>query len=283
MFPLLTSPRARKRGRAEYREGAVPLRRARSSARRTGGTRADGGEAGMEKPTTEEVGRDDLEVEESLESPEAGRSKDAQDFLRTGGADAGAGAVEVDAAGGGVGVEISAEGEGATTAESGTSTRRVPLESARAAALAVASLASGTILFCEWVVPAADIDVVEDSGETGTGRVSDTVEISVPEEDTVSGSGKSLGGDSAESTVGFGGSSGGACVDKEPETTATPDGGTILATTGFGDSGGMGSRRAFSITSGGGREWGDMMIPGARDGSVGRRDQMAQPPSCGFG
>lgn len=233
----------------------------------------------MEKPTTEEVGRDDFEVEES---PEAGRSKDAQDFLRTGGADAGAGAVEVDEAGGGVGVDVSAEGEGATAAESGTSTEGVSSELVRAAALVVASLASGPSLVCEWAVPAADTDVLEESGETGTGGVSDTVELSVPEEDTVSGSGKSLGGDSAESKVSFGGSSGGACVDEGSETTATLDGVTRLTATGFGDSGGVGSRRAFSITSGGGREWGEMMIPGARDGSVGRRDQMAQPPSCGF-
>ena len=72
-------------------------------------------------------------------------------------------------------------------------------------------------------------------------------------------------------------------MDKEPETTSTLDGVTGIAATGFGDSGGVGRRRAFSTTSGGGREWGEMMMPGARDGSVGRRDQMAQPPSCGFG
>ncbi len=96
----------------------------------------------MEKPTTEEVGRDDFGVEAS---PEAGRSKDAQDFLRTGGADAGAGAVEVDAAGG-VGVEVSAEGEGVTATESETSTEGVSSELARAAALVVASLASGPSL-----------------------------------------------------------------------------------------------------------------------------------------
>jgi hypothetical protein len=230
----------------------------------------------MEKPTTEEVGRDDLE-----ESPEAGRSKDAQDFLRTGGADTGTGAVEL--AEGGVGMEVSAEGEGATTVESETSTERVFLELARAAALDVASMASGPSSVCKWAVPTTDTDVLEESGETGTGGVSDTFEISVPEEDTLSGSGKSSGADSAESKVGFGGSTGGSCVDKEPEMMTTLDGVTMFAAAGFGDSGGVGSRRAFSITSGGGREWGEMMIPGARDGSVGRRDQMAQPPSCGCG
>ena len=173
----------------------MPLRRAKSSARRTGGTRAGGGEAGMEKPTTEEVGRVDLEVEES---PEAGRSKDAQDFFRTGGADAGAGAVEVDAAEGGVGVEVSAEGEGATAVESGTSMEDVAFELATPAALVVASLASGPSLVgeaceaCEGAVPAADTDVFEESGEAGTGGVSDTFEVSVPQEDTVSGSCKSL-------------------------------------------------------------------------------------------
>jgi hypothetical protein len=86
-----------------------------------------------------------------------------------------------------------------------------------------------------------------------------------------------------DSKVGFGGSSTGACVDKESGITATLDDVARLATTGFGDSWGVGSRRAFSTTSGGGREWREIMIPGARDGSVGRRDQMAQPPSWGFG
>lgn len=169
----------------------MPLRRARSSARRTGGTRAGGGEAGIEMPTTEEVGRDDLEVEES---PAAGRSKDAQDFLRTGGADTGTGAVEVDATEGGVGVEVSAEGEGAAGAESGTSTERVASELATAAALVVASLVSRPTLVCEGAVPAADTDVFDESGEVGAGGVSVTLEISVPqeEEDTVSGSCKSL-------------------------------------------------------------------------------------------
>lgn len=65
-----------------------------SSARRTGGTSEGGGEAGMEKPTTEEVGSEDLEAE--VASPAVGRSKDAHDFFRTGGADAGVG-VDVDA------------------------------------------------------------------------------------------------------------------------------------------------------------------------------------------
>jgi hypothetical protein len=81
-----------------------------------------------------------------------------------------------------------------------------------------------------------------------------------------------------ESKVGFGSSAGGACVDKESELTATLADVARLAATGFGDSWGVGIRRAFSTTSGGGREWGEIMIPGARDGSVGRRDQMAQPP-----
>ena len=75
------------------RDGGVPQRREMSSARRTGGTGEGGGEAGMEKPTTDEVGSEDLV------SPAVGRSKDAHDFLRTGGADAGAGA-DVDAGGG---------------------------------------------------------------------------------------------------------------------------------------------------------------------------------------
>ena len=53
--------------------------------------------------------------------------------------------------------------------------------------------------------------------------------------------------------------------------------------TGFGDCGGVEARRAFSSTSCGGRERGEIMMPGARDGFVGRRDQTAQPPNCCFG
>jgi hypothetical protein len=52
---------------------------------------------------------------------------------------------------------------------------------------------------------------------------------------------------------------------------------------GFGDSGGVETRRAFSSISCGGRERGEIMMPGARDGFVGRRDQIAQPPNCCFG
>jgi hypothetical protein len=102
-----------------------------SSARRTGGTSGGGGEAGMEKPTMEEVGSEDLEAE--LASPAAGRSKDAHDFLRTGGADAGvgvdvdagagenAGAAEEETAPGAVGTVASSDEEGSAGGGSGTS------------------------------------------------------------------------------------------------------------------------------------------------------------------
>jgi hypothetical protein len=52
---------------------------------------------------------------------------------------------------------------------------------------------------------------------------------------------------------------------------------------GFGNSGGVETWRAFSSTSCGGRERGEIIMPGARDGFVGRRDQIAQPPNCCFG
>jgi hypothetical protein len=93
-----------------------------SSARRTGGTGEGGGEAGMEKPMTEEVGSEDLEAEPA--SLTVGRSKDAHDFVRTGGADAGvgvdldagsgadAGAAEEDTASGGVSTAVSSDDEG---------------------------------------------------------------------------------------------------------------------------------------------------------------------------
>jgi len=113
------------------REGDVPLRREMSSARRTGGTSEGGGEAGMEKPTTDEVGSEDLEAEPA--SPVLGRSKDAHDFLRTGGADAGAGAdvdegvgagagaAEEETASGGVSTVVSRDEVGTIEGGSGTS------------------------------------------------------------------------------------------------------------------------------------------------------------------
>ena len=102
-----------------------------SSARRTGGTSGGGGEAEMEKPTMEEVGSEDLEAEPA--SPAVGRSKDAHDFLRTGGVDAGvgvdvdagagenAGAAEEETASGGVGTVASSDEEGSAGSGSGTS------------------------------------------------------------------------------------------------------------------------------------------------------------------
>jgi hypothetical protein len=66
ILPVFTSPRARRRGSVALpvgREGVVLLRRARNSALGKGGTRDGGGEAGMEKPTTDEAGSKGLEVE----------------------------------------------------------------------------------------------------------------------------------------------------------------------------------------------------------------------------
>jgi hypothetical protein len=51
-----------------------------------------------------------------------------------------------------------------------------------------------------------------------------------------------------------------------------------LAGEGNGEAGGVGSAIAFCTTSCGGRARGDIMIPGACDGSCGLRDQMAHPP-----
>lgn len=98
-----------------------------SSARRTGGTSEGGGEAGMEKPIMDEVGSEDLEAEPA--SPAAGRSKDAHDFLRTGGAaagdgadvDEGVGATKEETASGGVGTVGSRDVVGTTEGGSGTS------------------------------------------------------------------------------------------------------------------------------------------------------------------
>jgi len=47
---------------------------------------------------------------------------------------------------------------------------------------------------------------------------------------------------------------------------------------GEGEGGGVGRSIAFCITSWGGRARGDIMIPGASEGSCGLRDQIAHPP-----
>lgn len=141
----------------------------------------------MEKPMTDDVGSDDLEVEAAPASPVVGRSKDAQDFLRTGGAEAetgadaeaGADAVEVDGVEGGAGVEVSTIGMAASTGVSWVAVDTTTLT--------VGSDDSVSGLVCEWAVPAADTDVLEETGEAGTGGVSDIVETSVSEEETVSG------------------------------------------------------------------------------------------------
>jgi hypothetical protein len=85
----------------------------------------------MEKPTTDEVGSEDLEAEPA--SPAEGRSKEAHDFLRTGGADAGdgadvdarggvgAGAEEEETTSGGVSTVVSGDEVGTTEGGSGTS------------------------------------------------------------------------------------------------------------------------------------------------------------------
>ena len=130
---------------------------------------------------------------------------------------------------------------------------------------------------------AAETEVREERGEVGTGGVLDAVEISVEDEIV---SGKSLRGDSAGSETSFCGSYGVACVDEgsgETTSIALADVGKRAAKAGFGDSGGVETRRAFSRTSCGGRERGEIMMPGARDGFVGRRDQIAQPPNSCFG
>ncbi len=74
----------------------------------------------MEKPTTDEVGSEDLEAEPA--SPAVGRSKDAHVFLRTGGADAGTGVAMGAGAGadGGVGEEDTASGTAMSKDEVGT-------------------------------------------------------------------------------------------------------------------------------------------------------------------
>lgn len=99
----------------------------------------------MEKPTTEEVGSEDLEAEPA--SPTVGRSKDAHDFLRTGGADAGVG-VGVDA-----GVDAGAAEEG--TASEGVSTVVSSDEEGRAGDGSGTSVGVGSWVMIEATMPVA--------------------------------------------------------------------------------------------------------------------------------
>lgn len=249
----------------------------------------------MEKPTTVEVGNDDLEVEGPA-SLAGWRSKDANDLLRTGGAAAGAGADgdkgaaagmsavdAADASTGGVATAVSRDGVGTTAWGSATSAVDASWVVMGATKAVVGSHDSDLDFTCECAVPAAETEVLEERGEAGTGGVSDTVETSVSEEATVSR--KSCRGDSAGSETSLDGSSGADFVDEGSGGAAAVALGGVAkgATTGgLGDSGGVASLRALSRTSGGGRDRGEMIIPGARDGSVGRRDHIAQPPNCCF-
>jgi len=196
----------------------------------------------------------------------------------------GVGTVDAGAAKGGGGTVVSRGGVGSTTEGSGTFAGGTSWAGIGAATRAVDSHDSDLDFTCECAAPAADTEVLEERGEAGTGGVSDAVEISVSDEATVSG--KSLRGDSAGSEASLSGFSGVAFVGEGSGGATTLAPGLFAVTkgaattAGFGDSGGVGSRRALSRTSGGGRERGEMMIPGARDGSVGRRDQMAHPPKC---
>ena len=98
MFPLFTSPRARRRGTvalAVEREGVVLLRTVRDSALGNGGTHDGGGEAGTEKPTMDEAGGKGSEVEA------APVSQDSDVLIKTGGVGAGTGTSVVVGAGAG--------------------------------------------------------------------------------------------------------------------------------------------------------------------------------------
>jgi hypothetical protein len=218
----------------------------------------------MEKPTTDEVGNADLEVE-AVPSLAGWRSRDAKDRLRTGGAAAGAvaggdvgaavgvGPVEVDAVEGGVESKAASRERGTTVAGSGTSAGSTSSVGRDAAMPTVGSHDSDLDLTCECAVPAAETEVLEERGEAGTGGVSETVEISVSEEATVSG--KSLRGDSAGSEASLSSSSDATFVEDGSRGAVAMAPGSVAngaASACLGDSGGVGSRRALSRTSCGG-------------------------------
>jgi hypothetical protein len=219
------------------------------------------GDAGMEIPTTDDVGRPLAglgrvwELEE-VDEVAAGRRRDAHDFLSGGGAGAGTGMGAFDC--------DERAGEGGV-------------------ALSSAVGCSDGSLLCPLLLPAREIDVLVESGDSGIG-VSGAVEQLVSEEegmediDESSGSGVVAGGGFGGVTdvcVRSDGNAIGVCMDLND-----CDGGEVTAGLGKGggDGGGVVVDSAFWTIDGGGRARGENMSPGALAGSLGGRDHITQPP-----
>jgi hypothetical protein len=220
-----------------------------------------GGEAGMEKPTTEEVGRAFL-VCVGADVEDAGRRRDAHDFL--GGGIAGVAAAD---AGSGVGWlgAASSTNEGAAWTlvsagafDSGSSTTSLAVSRAN---FAPASLAG---------VPATETEVLVVVGDPGTvgvyavsvAAVEGTVEF-VSEDQAAVDAGSSSTFCSGE------GSEGKDSFPASSSTVETAGGRTFLVVTGEtgGEGGGVLRLSARSTISGGGRAREDMMMLGACEGS----------------
>jgi hypothetical protein len=204
----------------------------------------------MDTPTTGEVGRPFGCLRGFAELAEAGgRRREANDFLR------GAGPfVVVDGAGSGLSSTVPGED---------------PL------------LVIG---------PEIEIDVLVDRGEPCTG-VSGAVEHAgvvavVADDEGREDAGKWLGsGDGGSEGVEHSGSGDGG-VAKSSLAQVISENGTMGSLRGFGDGlgegGGVVVDSAPSMISGGGRDRGENITPGALVASRGGRDQITQPPRSGF-
>lgn len=202
--------------------------------------------AGMEIPTTEEVGKVFWNLDEALVS--VGRRRDAHDLRGVFGAKA-----DIDA----TGVWEVADGAGI----SGPSTAVAFSSDFGGVTVSTCGDCGGADNDLPLLGEAAVIDneVFVDKGDPGIG-VSGAVEqagvVSVVVDDRTS--------------VRSG--------DEGTEPFKLSSTGNSSTTEGEGDTGGVDISMAFWMTSCGGRARGEMMMPGACEGSSGRRDQMTHPP-----
>jgi hypothetical protein len=213
-----------------------------------------GEDAGMEKPITDDVGKELGLCGEDADE-ELSRKRDAHDFF---GCDGGGG-------GGGTGKGSSVSGS---------------IE------IGMCSLSGEDAIFATpEEVPAIDTDVFVVCGEPGVDVSGDVepagVVSAVTDEEGMkrslrSRSGKTDSGGAGSSST-FGSGVFWVLMMGRMDGTASTTGAC------FGEGGGVGMSRACWTMSGGGRARGEMIIPGARDGSCGRRDQIAQPPMSGRG
>lgn len=257
MFPLFTSPRGRILSLPALAPVGPVVNSESSSDFLEGETgRAVGvGSAGMENPTTDEVGRVFLVEVGADELPgvedEEGRRRDAQDFLTRGTAVATAGA----------GAAVCADCDGADGG-------REAAGSLDAGAGASGACGPGSL----GEAPVRDIDVLVETGDPGMVGVS-VVSVTDDEGTVELVLESSCEGDEISSSPAV-------CCSLLKVASLGGAGRPFTEAAGGrgGERGGVRSSSAPWTIPGGGRALGEMMIPGACDGSSGRRDQMAQLP-----